>query len=120
QANPGLVKGFKLRMTGPVVQEQGEEVIRRSSEIAREHKLPLMVHIGDANSEPTRARELTRQLLNTFVEGDIVTHLCTPRPGGVTDVSDAADGTLPEVQEARARGVVLDPALGRGNFGIEI
>jgi dihydroorotase len=79
-----------------------------------------MVHIGDASSEPTRARQLTRQLLDTFVEGDIVTHLCTPRPGGVTDVSDAADGTLPEVQEARARGVVLDPALGQRNFGIEV
>jgi dihydroorotase len=62
-------------------------------------------------------KELTRQLLNTFVEGDILTHLCTPNPGGVTDPSN---GTLAEVQEARARGVVLDPALGRGNFGIEV
>jgi dihydroorotase len=120
QANPGLIQGLKLRMVGPVVQEQGEAVIRRCSEIAREHKLPLMVHIGDRQGDPTRTRELTRVLLNTFVEGDILTHLCTPNPGGVTDVADTVDGTLPEVLEARARGVILDPALGRGNFGIEV
>jgi len=115
-ANPGLIQGLKLRMVGPVVAEQGEEVIRRSSEIAREHKLPLMVHVGDGRGDPARMRELTRTLLNTFVEGDILTHLCTPNPGGVTDPS----GTLDEVKEARARGVVLDPALGRGNFGIDV
>ena len=117
QANPGLVQGLKLRMVGPLVEEQGEEVIRRCSDIAREHKLPLMVHIGYGRGDPARMKELTRQLLNTFVEGDILTHLCTPNPGGVTD---PANGTLAEVQEARKRGVVLDPALGRGNFGIEV
>ncbi len=117
QANPGLVHGLKLRMVGPLVEEQGEEVIRRCSDIAREHKLPLMVHIGYGRGDPARMKELTRQLLNTFVEGDILTHLCTPNPGGVTD---PANGTLAEVQEARKRGVVLDPALGRGNFGIEV
>jgi dihydroorotase len=117
QANPGLIKGFKLRMVGPVVHEQGEEVIRRCAEIAREHKLPLMVHIGDGRGDPARMKELTRQLLNTFQAGDILTHLCTPNPGGVTDPNN---GTLPEVHEARNRGVVLDPALGRGNFGIHV
>ena len=117
QANPGLVQGLKLRMVGPLVEEQGEEVIRRCSDVAREHKLPLMVHIGYGRGDPARMQELTRQLLNTFVEGDILTHLCTPNPGGV---SDPANGTLAEVQEARKRGVVLDPALGRGNFGIEV
>lgn len=117
QANPGLIKGFKLRMVGPVVHEQGEEVIRRCAEIAREHKLPLMVHIGDGRGDPARMKELTKQLLNTFQAGDILTHLCTPNPGGVTDPNN---GTLPEVQEARNKGVVLDPALGRGNFGIHV
>jgi dihydroorotase len=120
QANPGLIQGFKLRMVGPVVHEQGEEVIRRCADIAREHRLPLMVHIGDGRGEPGRMKELTRLLLNTFQQGDILTHLCTPNPGGVSDPSEAANGTLPEVQEARARGVVLDPALGRGNFGIHV
>ena len=42
-----------------------------------------MVHIGDGRGDPTaRHFELTRLLLNTFREGDILTHLCTPNPGG--------------------------------------
>jgi dihydroorotase len=120
EANPGLIQGFKLRLVGPVVQEQGEEVIRLSSEIAREHHLPLMVHIGDGRGDTQRMSDLTRKLLDAFQPGDILTHLCTPNPGGVMQPADAARQTLPEVNEARSRGVTLDPALGRGNFGIEV
>ena len=121
EANPGLIGGFKLRLVGPVVQERGEEVVRLSKEIAREHNLPLMVHIGDARApDRRRASELTRLLLKTLTEGDILTHLCTPNPGGVMQPDEAAKQTVPELQEARANGVVIDSALGRGNFGFEV
>ncbi|GAC1325982.1 MAG: amidohydrolase/deacetylase family metallohydrolase [Chloroflexota bacterium] len=120
QANPGLVHGFKLRLVGPLVAEQGEQVIRLASDISREHNLPLMVHIGDGQGDPRRHSELTRLLLDTFRPGDILTHLCTPSPGGVMVPDEAAQEALPEVREARERGVVLDPALGRGNFGIHV
>jgi dihydroorotase len=33
---------------------------------------------------------------------------------------EAAQSVVPEVEEARANGVVIDSALGRGNFGIEV
>jgi dihydroorotase len=121
QANPGMIGGFKLRLVGPVVQERGEEVIRLSKDIATEHGLPLMVHIGDGR-HPDRARagELTRYLLKTLTAGDILTHLCTPNPGGVMSAAEAAASVVPEVEEARANGVVIDSALGRGNFGIDV
>jgi dihydroorotase len=121
QANPGLISGFKLRLVGPVVQERGEEVVRLAKDIAVEHGLPLMVHIGDGR-HPDRARagELTRFLLKTLTAGDILTHLCTPNPGGVMDPRDEGRLVMPEVEEARARGVVIDSALGRGNFGIDV
>ena len=121
QANPGLISGFKLRLVGPIVQERGEDVIRLSKEVASEHGLPLMVHIGDGR-HPDRARagELTRFLLKTLTAGDILTHLCTPNPGGVMTVAEAAASVVPEVEEARANGVLIDSALGRGNFGIEV
>jgi dihydroorotase len=121
EANPGMIGGFKLRLVGPVVQERGEDVIRLSKDIATEHGLPLMVHIGDGR-HPDRARagELTRFLLKTLTAGDILTHLCTPNPGGVMSVSEAAASVVPEVEEARANGVVIDSALGRGNFGIDV
>jgi len=121
QANPGLIAGFKLRLVGPVVQERGEDVARLSKEIAREHGVPLMVHIGDGRApDKQRASDLTRFMLKTFTAGDILTHLCTPSPGGVMDPADATRQTIPELAEARATGVVIDSALGRGNFGYEV
>ena len=121
EANPGLIGGFKLRLVGPVVHERGEEVVRLSKEITTEHNVPLMVHIGDGRAPDTgKASDTTRFLLKTFTEGDILTHLVTPNPGGVMDPTDAGNKVVPEVQEARANGVTLDPASGRGNFGFEI
>ncbi len=120
QANPGLISGFKLRMVGPLIQEQGEAVIKAAKDVSREHKLPLMVHIGDGRGDPQRSSDLTKLLLDSFEPGDILTHLCTPNPGGVMDPKTEAKRALPQVKEARDRGVTLDPALGRGNFGIYV
>jgi dihydroorotase len=121
QANPGMIGGFKLRLVGPVVAERGEDVVRLSKEIATEHGLPLMVHIGDGrHPDRSRAGDLTRFLLKTLTAGDILTHLCTPNPGGVMNAQEAAQSVVPEVEEARANGVVIDSALGRGNFGIDV
>jgi dihydroorotase len=120
EANPGLLSGFKLRLVGPVVRERGEEVITRSKAISKEHKLPLMVHFGDGGGDPRRMAELTKLMLDTFEEGDILTHLCTPHPGGMMDPTGDSRKELPEVREARDRGVTLDSALGRGNFGINV
>ena len=121
QSNPGLISGFKLRMVGPVVQERGEDVVKLAKEVAVEHGLPLMVHIGDGrHPDRAKASDLTRFLLKTLTAGDILTHLCTPNPGGVMNAREAARSVVPEVEEARANGVVIDSALGRGNFGIEV
>jgi len=119
--NPGLIAGVKLRIVGPVFQALGEEIISAAKGAATDLGVPLMVHIGDraASDEASAARraELTRFVLRTFEPGDILTHLCTPNAGRVLD----QDGDpYPEVGEARANGVVLDSALGRGNFGIEV
>jgi dihydroorotase len=116
--NPGLVAGIKLRLVGDIVTERGEEIVDRSKKMAREHHVPLMVHIGDLRAadrpRPERMAEVTRHLIDVLEPGDILTHLCTPNVGGVMDDVDA---TFPLLTEARARGVVLDPALGMGNFG---
>jgi dihydroorotase len=115
--NPGLVGGVKVRLVGELVTERGEDVVRRSKAMAREHGVPLMVHIGDmkAAQRPRveRMGEVTRYLLDALDPGDVLTHLCTPNPGGVMDF-------LKLIDEARARGVVLDPAVGMGNFGYAV
>jgi dihydroorotase len=121
ERNPGLIAGVKLRVVGPAFGGIGEDIIVKAKAAAVDLGVPLMVHIGDfsAKDEASAARrgELTRFLLKTFEPGDILTHLCTPNAGRVLD----PDGNpYPEVAEARANGVVLDSALGRGNFGIEV
>lgn len=119
--NPGLVAGIKLRLVGDIMNERGEEIVDRSKKVAREHGVPLMVHIGDMKAadrpRPDRMAEVTRHLLEALDPGDILTHLCTPNLGGVMDDVDA---TFPLLSEARARGVVLDPAVGMGNFGYAV
>jgi dihydroorotase len=121
ERNPGLIAGVKLRIVGPAFQGIGEDIIIAAKAAATDLGVPLMVHIGDFSAKDAasaaRRGELTRFLLKTFEPGDILTHLCTPNAGRVLD----ADGNpYPEVAEARANGVVLDSALGRGNFGIEV
>ena len=119
--NPGLIAGVKLRLVGPIMGELGEDIITAAKQAARDHHVPLMVHIGDFTAKTpaaaARSGELTRFLLKTMEPGDILTHLCTPNAGRVLD--DAGQ-PFPEVAEARASGVVLDSALGRGNFGYEV
>jgi len=119
--NPGLIGGVKLRLVGPVFQAAGEAIIGTAKAVAKDLGVPLMVHIGDATAtdgaSAARRAELTRFLLRTFEPGDILTHLCTPRPGGVLDRSG---NPYQEVTAARSNGVTLDSAIGLGNFGIEV
>jgi dihydroorotase len=113
---------MKLRLVGPLVAKVGEQVIDAAKEVARQASVPLMVHIGDlsADQEPGLARrmlEVTEYLLGELDAGDILTHLCTPSIGGVGRSGGQLD---PVIKAARERGVILDPALGMGNFGYRV
>ncbi|HEY0583171.1 MAG TPA: amidohydrolase family protein, partial [Chloroflexota bacterium] len=111
----GLIRGIKARMVSPALEIFGMEMPRLAKRAARESGLPLMVHIGD--TEKRYDPGVIRELLPLLEPGDIVTHLFTPNPGGVVD----ANGTLvPEARELKDRGVWLDTAHGRMNFGFQI
>ncbi|WP_219460103.1 amidohydrolase family protein [Nonomuraea rhizosphaerae] len=120
-ANPGLVQGIKLRLVGPLIADKGKDIVAATKAVAREHGVPLMVHIGDLSArrrpDPHLLAPATRFAIEQLDAGDILTHLCTPNHGGVTD---AADRMMPALLAARERGVVLDSALGRGNFGYKV
>ena len=80
------------------MREQGEEVIRQSTEIAREHNLPLMVHFGDGGGDLQRMSELTKLMLNTFTEGDILDpplHAASGRYDGSDQDGDEAAARSP-------------------------
>lgn len=117
EANPGLVAGLKLRLVGPLVEERGDELVRLAKDIAREQRLPFMVHVGDLLTESHKAPAVTRYLLKMLKPPDILTHLCTHHSGGVMDERERP---VPELQEARATGVVMDSASGRSNFSYEV
>jgi dihydroorotase len=110
-----LIRGIKARMVSPALEILGMEMPRLAKRAARESGLPLMVHIGD--TEKRFRGDVIRELLPILEPGDIVTHLFTPNPGGVVD----ANGKLvPEAREVSQRGVWLDTAHGRLNFGFGI
>ncbi len=124
ESNPGVVSGMKLRLVGPFVAKAGERVIDAAKEAARRAQVPLMVHIGDlfASREPDpdldrRMRAVTEYLIGQLEAGDILTHLCTPSVGGVGRHGGQLD---PLLKAARDRGVILDSALGMGNFGYQV
>jgi dihydroorotase len=122
ESNPGVVSGMKLRLVGPLVAKAGEQVIDAAKDAARRAALPLMVHIGDlfAAQDPDVDRRMlavTEYLIGQLEAGDILTHLCTPSVGGVGRSGGQLD---PLLKAARDRGVVLDSALGMGNFGYQV
>ncbi len=121
QQSNGSITGLKLRLVGPIVDEQGDALIDLVKAIANEHRLPLMVHVGQPNasqeSDTGRTAAVTVHLLRSLDAGDIVTHLCTPFVGGL--------GTLTPVMRtaalaARGRGVIFDVGVGRRQFSHEI
>ena len=113
--NRGLIKGIKARMVSPALEIFGMEMPRLAKRAARESGVPLMVHIGDTTKryDPN----VVRELLPLLEPGDIVTHLFTANPGGVLDTNGKL---VPEAKELAARGVWLDTAHGRMNFGFDV
>ena len=111
----GLIKGIKARMVSPALEIFGMEMPRLAKRAARESGVPLMVHIGDTTKryDPN----VIRELLPLLGPGDIVTHLFTANPGGVLDTNGKL---VPEARELTARGVWLDTAHGRMNFGFNV
>jgi dihydroorotase len=114
-ANRDLIKGIKARMVSPALEILGMEMPRLAKRAARESGLRLMVHIGD--TEKRYDPGVIRELLPLLEPGDIVTHLFTANPGGVLD---SGGKLVPEARELVGRGVWLDTAHGRLNFGFDV
>ena len=111
----GLIQGIKARMVSPALEILGMEMPRLAKRAARESGMRLMVHIGDTTKRYDP--KVIRELLPLLEPGDIVTHFFTANPGGVLD----ANGRLvPEARELADRGVWLDTAHGRMNFGFDV
>jgi dihydroorotase len=106
--NPELIVGFKGRLSTYVTgQAPSLPILKLLLEAGRKANLPVMVHVGDT-AEPLG------KILEMLGPGDICTHYLTPRKNGILG-SQAFPGAklIPEIFEARKRGVILDIARGR-------
>ncbi len=118
EAHRSLVRGIKLILTGALLDELGLEGVHLASRVARETGTCLMVHIGDLRATTERtADQVTSKMLGILAPGDIVTHVCTARPGGLLD---GHGRVRPEALDARSRGVILDSAHGRTNLSFAV
>lgn len=105
-ANQDRIVGVKLRTSDYVLGMAALPFVRLAIQAAERHDLPVMLHIG-ASAEPLP------KILEILRPGDVITHMFTGRRHGLLDL----DGqVLPQVREARERGVIFDCAIGRGHL----
>lgn len=106
EANRDSIVGVKLRIGGNTTGNIGLQALDIALEAAQQTGLPLMTHIG--GPPPSYADVVSR-----LRPGDILTHCYRPAPNSL--IGD--DGqVLPELWEARERGVLFDIAHGMGAF----
>ena len=105
--NEDVLLGIKVRQSKNIVGSNGFEPLKRAIAAAELSgtKARVMVHIGDV---PGRLGEL----IDLLRPGDIVSHIYSGQGNNVVQ-----DGKIiPEVLEARNRGVIMDVAHGGGSF----
>jgi len=111
ETNKPDVVGIKVRLAEDF--ENGAEdleCLKRAMEAAELSGLPLMVHVlGPYSPLP--------DILKMLRKGDILTHCLNGRKHGVLDDSGKI---LPEVWDARHRGVLFDTAQGTFNLSFDV
>ena len=103
--NPDVTVGVKVRQGGMQVGENGVEPLRMAVKAAELANSVVMVHIGSGVPLP--------DILGLMRAGDIVTHCYQGR--GDTILDDGGK-LLPEVIEARERGIIFDVGHGAGSL----
>jgi dihydroorotase len=101
EANRQWIIGMKARLSKGIAGTRDLDVLKLALQAADALKLPLMIHIGDTFTPLPGLLALLRP-------GDIVTHAYVP----VAGILDANGRVLPQVREARRRGVRFDFANG--------
>jgi dihydroorotase len=110
EEHKGLIVGFKIRFSKQYTGSNDYDGMKRAREAADRARLPLMMHIGGSYSPLPK-------LLALMKKGDVVTHSFNSHPHGIVDGSGRL---LPEVLEARRRGVIFDVGHGAGSFSFDV
>lgn len=110
QAYPQSIVGIKVRASMPTSGTHGMTSIHLARQAAKELGKPIMVHIGVP--PPT-----VEEVLPLLREGDILTHSFRGIPNQVLQSNGEI---IPELREARQRGVVIDIGHGIGSFSFKV
>jgi dihydroorotase len=105
ERNREWIAGIKARLSRTVAGDHDLEALRRTRQVADALKIPIMIHMGQTFSPLPDILALLRP-------GDIVTHVYSPPPHGILDDNGRV---LPQVREARRRGILFD--VGNGRIG---
>ena len=105
RAHPDVTTGVKVRQGRGQVGDNGVEPLRKAVEAAEAASTRVMTHIGAGVPLP--------DVLGLMRAGDIVTHCFQGR--GDTIFTDDGD-LLPDVRDARERGIIFDVGHGGGSF----
>jgi dihydroorotase len=103
--NRDVVVGIKVRIGTGASGDHGFEALSAALEAAELSDLPLMAHIAQGAD--------VVDVLRLLRPGDVLTHALTASGDGILS---RGGGLLPEVRDARRRGVLLDVGHGCGSF----
>jgi len=109
--NKPAVVGIKIRLGKDISNPNDElECLKRALDAAEASRLPLMAHIDGPYSP-------LPDILKMLRKGDVFTHCFNNHEHGILD---AGGKILPEVWEARKRGIVFDPAQGSSHLSFQV
>jgi dihydroorotase len=110
EENKPTVVGIKVRLQKSIEGPNDIECLKRALQAAESCGLPLMAHIDDPYSPLPDIVRLLRK-------GDVFTHFLGNHEHSILDTNQKI---LPEVREARERGVFFDIAEGSSHMSFDV
>ena len=109
EENSDLILGIKARVGLSTSEDQGLAPVYLAIKAAKTIGKPVMIHTEDP--PPTQS-----EILSLLRSGDILTHVFRGNPNGPIN---SQGEVLPELWEARKRGIIIDIGHGMGSFTFE-
>ena len=108
--NRDIGVGIKVRLHKKAIGENSREALRLAIKAGEAPRTPIMVHVGDTAIGMD-------EIAATLRPGDVITHCYTPQKPSIIDEQGKL---LPEVRNAKERGVIFDVGHAGGHFDFNL
>ena len=108
--NRDIGVGIKVRLHKKSIGENSRAALRLAIKAGEATRTPIMVHVGDTAISMS-------EIADTLRPSDIITHCYTPQRPSIIDEKGKL---LPEVRQAKDRGVIFDVGHASGHFDFEL